>query len=191
MPVKVLAFSGSLRKDSYNTKICRIACEGAKAAGADVTFVELRDLAMPLFDEDLEKAGGTPDSARKFKQLLIAAQGIIIACPEYNSSITGALKNAIDWASRPAPGEPPLVAFKGKVAGLCAASPGALGGLRGLVTVRSILGNLGVILLPQQVAIMKVGDALDENHRLKDPKQQQSLLDLGAAVTATAGKLNA
>lgn len=191
MPTQVLAFSGSLRKDSYNTKIARIACEGAKAAGADVTFIELRDLAMPLFDEDLEKASGAPETAKRFKQLLIAAQGIIIACPEYNSSITAALKNAIDWASRPAPGEASLAAFKGKVAGLCAASPGALGGLRGLVTVRSILGNLGVILLPQQVAVMKAGEAFDENHKLKDAKQQQSLLDLGAAVATTARKLNA
>ena len=191
MPVQVLAFSGSLRKDSYNTRIARIASDGAKAAGADVTFIELRDLAMPLFDEDLEKASGAPESAKRFKQHLIAAQGILIACPEYNSSITGALKNAIDWASRPAPGEAPLAAFKGKVAGLCAASPGALGGLRGLVTVRSILGNLGVILLPQQVAVMKASEALDENGKLKDPRQQQSLLDLGAAVATTARKLSA
>ncbi len=191
MPIKVLAFSGSLRQDSYNTKIARIAAEGAQAADADVTFIELRDLAMPLFDEDLEKASGAPEPAKRFKQLLIAAQGIIIACPEYNSSITAALKNAIDWASRPAAGEPSLAAFKGKVAGLCASSPGALGGLRGLIAVRSILGNLGVIVLPQQVAVMKVSEAFNENNQLRDAKQQQSLLDLGAAVASTAGKLSA
>lgn len=191
MPVRILAFSGSLRRASYNTAIMKVAAQGAKAAGAEVTVVELRDFPMPLFDEDLEKASGMPEHAKRFKDLMISHQGLIIASPEYNSSVTAALKNAIDWASRPAPGEPSLAAFAGKAAALCAASPGALGGLRGLVTLRSILGNLGVVLLPQQVAVMKAGEAVGPDGALKDAKQQQSLLDLGAKLAEVTRKLHA
>lgn len=191
MPVRILAFSGSLRRASFNSAIVKVAAQGAKAAGAEVTVVELRDFPMPLFDEDLEKASGMPEHAKRFKDLMIAHQGLLIASPEYNSSVTAALKNAIDWASRPAPGEPSLAAFAGKSAALCAASPGALGGLRGLVTLRSILGNLGVVLLPQQVAVMKAGDAVGPDGALKDPKQQQTLLDLGAKLADVTRKLHA
>ena len=97
---KIVAFSGSLRAGSFNKKLVALAAEAARAAGAEVTVVDLRDLALPLFDEDLEAASGLPDGAKKFKALLRASDGFLIASPEYNSSVTGALKNAIDWASR-------------------------------------------------------------------------------------------
>ena len=150
---KILAFAGSARKDSFNKKLVKIAAEGAKAAGAEVTYLDFRDLPLPLFDEDLEAAEGLPENALKLKVMMKAHQGFLIACPEYNSSITPLLKNAIDWASRPEPGEPSLVCFKDKVAILISASPGGLGGLRGLVHVRSILSNIGVLVLPDQRAI--------------------------------------
>src|SRR5690349_10389273 len=150
---KILAFAGSLRKDSFNKKLVKLAAAGAKSAGADVTYIDLKELPMPIFDEDLEAAQGMPENAKKFKQLMISHDGLLISAPEYNSSISAALKNAIDWASRPEPNEAPLVAFDGKVVSLMAASPGALGGLRGLVTVRSILGNIKVIVLPEQIAV--------------------------------------
>ncbi len=191
MPVRILAFSGSLRRASFNSALVKIAAQGAKAAGAEVTLVELRDFPMPLFDQDLEQASGMPEHAKRFKDLMISHQGLLIASPEYNSSVTAVLKNAIDWASRPAPGEPSLAAFTGKTAALCAASPGALGGLRGLVTLRSILGNLGVVLLPQQVAVMKAGEAIGPDGALKDAKQQQSLLDLGGKLAEVTRKLHA
>src|SRR6516225_3020147 len=165
---KILAFAGSLRKDSYNKKLVQIASAGAQAAGAEVTYLDLRDLPLPVFDEDLEKAEGLPANARKLKDLMLAHQGLLLSCPEYNSSITAALKNAIDWASRPVPGEAPLGCFVGKVAALLSASPGALGGLRGLVTVRSILGNIGVIVLPDQVAVPKAQEAFTPEGTLKD-----------------------
>ena len=118
-----------------------------------MTLLDLRDYPMPLYDGDLEEASGIPEPARRFKQVLIEHDGFLIASPEYNSSISPALKNAIDWASRPVPGEPALVAYQGKTAGLMAASPGALGGLRGLVHVRAILGNIGVLVIPEQIAV--------------------------------------
>ena len=151
---KIVAFAGSLRTGSFNKKLLAIAVDAARAAGAEVTVVDLRELALPLFDQDIEDATGLPAGAKRFKALLVASDGFLIASPEYNSSITGALKNAIDWASRSeTDDEPSLIAFRGKAAALCSASPGALGGLRGLVTVRSILGNIGVHVLPDQVSI--------------------------------------
>jgi chromate reductase, NAD(P)H dehydrogenase (quinone) len=169
---KILAFAGSARKDSFNKKLVKIAAEGAKAAGAEVTYLDFRDLPLPLFDEDLEAAEGLPENALKLKAMMKAHQGFLIACPEYNSSITPLLKNAIDWASRPEPGEPSLVCFKDKVTVLMSASPGGLGGLRGLVHVRSILSNIGVLVLPDQKAIGTAYQAFDENGNLKDELQQ-------------------
>lgn len=188
---KILAFAGSTRADSYNKKLVQVAARGAEVAGAEVTVIDLRDFPMPLYDGDLEDREGMPEFGQKFKDLLIAHQGLLIASPEYNSSISGVLKNAIDWASRPADNEPPLIAFRGKVASLMAASPGGLGGLRGLVTVRSILGNIGVIVLPDQVAVSKAHEAFKEGGGMNDAKQQASIEALGANVTAMLLKLNA
>src|SRR5262249_26647355 len=126
----------------------------------------------------------------EFKKLMLSHPGLLISAPEYNSSITGVLKNAIDWASRQSPGEKPLACFTSKVAALMSASPGALGGLRGLVTVRSILGNIGVLVLPDQVAVPKAHEAFDENGGLKDPKQRTSIEKLGATLAATLQKLS-
>jgi NAD(P)H-dependent FMN reductase len=192
MKPKILAFAGSLRKDSFNKKLVRIAADGARQAGAEVTVLDLAELPMPLYDGDLEAANGMPPSAQTFKAIMIAHHGLLISSPEYNSSISAALKNAIDWASRPGPaGEPPLVAFDGKVAGLMAASPGALGGLRGLVTVRSILSNIKVIVLPDQIAIAKAHEAFHADGSLKDNKQQETVFAIGRKVAETVARLRA
>ncbi|MBD2074264.1 NAD(P)H-dependent oxidoreductase [Phormidium sp. FACHB-592] len=187
---KILAFAGSARHDSINKKLVKIAVEGAKAAGAEVTYLDFRDLPLPLYDEDLEEAEGLPENVLKLKALLKAHQGFLIASPEYNSSITPLLKNAIDWASRSEPGEPPLACFNEKVAVLMSASPGTLGGLRGLVHVRSILGNIGVLVLPDQQAIGNAHQAFDDNGNLKDEAKQASILQLGNKLATVAAKLN-
>ena len=191
VPPRILAFAGSLRQASYNKKLVRLAAEGARAAGAEVTVADLRDYPMPVYDEDLEKAQGLPEMAMKWKQLLISHDGFLISAPEYNSSITAALKNAIDWASRPAPNEPPLVAFRGKAAALMSASPGQLGGLRGLVTVRSILGNIGVLVLPDQLAIARAHEAFTADGSLKDAQQLEAIRGLGKALATMLRKLGA
>lgn len=187
---KILAFAGSTRIESYNKKLVKIAAAGAKTAGAEVTYLDLRDLPLPLFDEDLEAQEGLPANARTLKDLLISHQGLLIASPEYNSSLTAVLKNAIDWASRPAPNEASLAAFAGKVATIMSASPGALGGLRGLVHLRSILGNIKVLVLPDQIAVPKAYEAFNPDGRLKDPKQQESIEKLGDGLTKILLKLN-
>lgn len=190
---KILAFAGSAREASYNKKLVKIAAEGARAAGAEVTYVDLRDLPMPLFDEDLEAKEGLPENTLKFKELMMAHQGFLIASPEYNGSITPLLKNAIDWASRPLPEEPPfaLSCFRDKVVALMSASPGGLGGLRGLTHVRSILSGIGVLVLPDQQAIPKAYEAFDADGRLKDPTQQEAIEQLGSKLATILAKLAA
>jgi NAD(P)H-dependent FMN reductase len=187
---RILAFGGSLRRDSFNQKLAAIAAEGARAAGAEVTLIALRDFSLPVFDQDLEDAQGMPAPAKKLKQLFREHHGLIIAAPEYNSSITAALKNAIDWVSRAEDDdEPPLSAFTGKTAVLCAASPGALGGLRGLVTVRSLLGNIGMTVLPDQIAVSKAHEAFGPDGSLVDEKQAVRVKKLGSQLAQHLSKL--
>ena len=191
MNPKILAFAGSTRIDSYNKTLVKIAAAGAKSAGADVTYVDLRDLPMPMFDQDLEAQDGAPSTVKQFKELLIAHDGLLIASPEYNSSVSGLLKNAIDWASRPALGEAPLTCFTDKVAVIMSASPGGFGGLRGLVALRSILGNIRVLVLPDQVAIAQAHTAFNPDGTLKDPQQQALIEGLGIKLAQTVAKLKA
>lgn len=179
---RILALAGSLRSGSFNRRILAVAADGARAAGADVTRIDLRDFPLPVYDADLESASGLPPAALALKERFRAAEGLLVASPEYNSAISGTLKNAFDWVSRPAPGEKPLACFKGKVAALCAASTGALGGIRGLASVRLILGNLGVVLLPDQVALPKAAEAFDDDGNVVDPARRKSLMELGAAL---------
>ncbi len=186
---KILAFAGSTRTDSYNKKLVHVAAEGARKAGALVTIIDLRDYPLPLYDGDLEESQGLPENARRLKALFTEHQGFLIASPEYNSSISGVLKNAIDWVSRPVDDKPPLVEFKGKVASIMSASPGALGGLRGLTPLRSILENIGVLVLPDQIAVSKAHEAFNSDGTLKDAKQQASVEKLGANLSEVTRKL--
>jgi len=191
MTPRILAFAGSTRRDSFNKKLVSIAVKGARAAGAEVALIDLKDFPLPLFDQDLEAEQGMPENGKKLKQLFIDHDGLLIASPEYNSSVTAALKNAIDWVSRPAPGEPSLVAFRSKVATLMSASPGALGGLRGLVHVRSILGNIGVIVLPDQIAVARAHEAFRPDGSLLDPNQQAGIEGLGKTLASFLVKVKA
>jgi len=183
--VRILAFAGSTRRESWNKKLIKIAAEGARAAGAEVTLIDLKDYPLPLYDGDLEAASGIPAKGMELKTLFKSHQGLLLACPEYNSSITAVLKNTIDWVSRPpgeTPDETPLAAFKDKAVTLMSASPGALGGLRGLVHARAILGSMGCIVLPQQQALSKAREAFDNDGQLKDSALQQRIQDLGAQL---------
>lgn len=188
---RILVFAGNTRRDSFNKKLAAVAAEAARSAGAEATLVDLRDLPMPLYDGDLEKSEGLPPNAKSFKQLLLAHQGLLISSPEYNSSISGVLKNALDWASRQEPGEKPLACFQGKVCGLLAASPGTLGGLRGLIVLRSMLGNIGVLVVPEQLAVPKAHEAFTPEGKLVDAKQQGSLERVAARVVDLARRLEA
>jgi chromate reductase len=187
---KILAFAGSARERSYNKMLVRIAAAGARRAGAEVTVADLRDFPMPIYDGDLESRDGIPANALKFRHLMMAHQGLLIASPEYNSSISPLLKNTIDWISRPVGGEDGLAPFRNKVATLLSASPGGFGGLRGLVHLRAILGNIGVIVLPDQLAVAKAHEAFQPEGTLTDPKQHAAVEALGANLAATLAKLH-
>lgn len=186
---RILAFAGSTRIDSFNKKLVKIAAAGARAAGADVTVIDLHDLPMPLYDGDLEDQNGFTDNVKNFRKLLREHDGFLISAPEYNSGISGVLKNAIDWASRPITGEASLACFAGKVSVLMSASPGSLGGLRGLVNVRSILTNIQVLVLSEQLSVPKADEAFNENGTMKDAKQQAAVEALGQSLTAILIKL--
>jgi NAD(P)H-dependent FMN reductase len=189
--VKILAFAGSTRRESFNKRLVRVAATGAREAGAEVRVLDLADLPLPLFDQDLEKAEGLPENARRLKALMVESDGFLISSPEYNSSISGVLKNAIDWASRREEGERPKAAFAGKAVALMSASPGALGGLRGLIHVRAILGNLGMLVLPQQKAVPRAHRAFADDGGLADPKMNATVTALGSRLVETLAKLNA
>lgn len=190
-PPRILAFSGSTRTASFNHRLVETAAAASRNAGAAVTLISLRDFPMPLFDEDLEKSQGDPEAARRFRKLLVEHDGFLIASPEYNSSITAVLKNAIDWASRQGPDNAPLAAFTGKVAAILSASPGTLGGLRGLVHLRAILGNINVLVIPDQFALPKAHEAFNPDGSLRDPRHVAAVERVAAALTRTVSRLSA
>jgi chromate reductase len=181
---RILAFAGSARKDSFNVKLVNIAAAGARGGGRGTRPERLSDAT---FNQDLEAADGAPPQASRLKEIMRAHGGLLIASPEYNSSISPLLKNTIDWVSRPADGEPMLAAYQGKVAGLMSASPGRLGGLRGLVHLRSILSNIGVHVIPDQVTVGEAGSAFDDRGDLVDDRRRASVQGVGRTVTTLVG----
>lgn len=190
MKPKILAFAGSTRTGSFNKKLIRIAAAGASEAGADVTVIDLYDFQMPLYDGDLEQNEGLPLNVQRLKKLMLSQHGFLISAPEYNSSITGVLKNTIDWTSRQSQNETPLACYAGKIAGIMSASPGGLGGLRGLVHVRDILENMGVMVIPEQVAISAAHEAFDVDDLLKDKKQEEKVKKIGTNLAKLLIKLS-
>lgn len=177
---KILAFSGSTRKASFNKMAIKAAAEGAREAGAEVQLIDLADYPMPIYNGDLEDAEGLPEAAHRLRELFFAADGLLIATPEYNGSLPPLLKNTIDWLSRKQEGEGPLAPFKNKTAALVAVSPGGLGGVRVLNHLRQILSNIGVLVLPQQKGIAKAGDHFDSEGRMQDEKEATALKEVGA-----------
>lgn len=181
---KILAFAGSLRKDSFNKKLVKIAVKGAESAGAKVTTIDLKDYPLPIYDQDIEDAQGLPENALKLKELFLSHDGFLLACPEYNSSMSAVFKNVIDWVSRPAnPQEVYLCGFIDKAVVLMSASPGALGGMRCLVNVRAMFSNINSIVLPQQKSISQAAQSFEADGNLKDPKQQNDVLNLGKQLS--------
>jgi chromate reductase len=137
--MKILGISGSLRQASWNTALLHTAA--GLLTGHEFSIAAIGDL--PLMNQDLEKDGKYPAPVERLRAEILAADAILFATPEYNASIPAPLKNAIDWASRPAN------TLAGKPAAICGASPGALGTARAQYPLRNTLGVLGVQLLGQ------------------------------------------
>jgi NAD(P)H-dependent FMN reductase len=159
---KILAFSGSIRRDSWNRKLIQAAVDAARAAGGDVTLIDLSDYPLPLMNEDLEARDGLPDNAQRLKALFKAHDALLIASPEYNSSMPPLLKNTLDWVSREWQGESGLVPYQNKVAAILAASPGTFGGMRMLPHLRQVLNTLGVLVLPGQFSLAHADRAFED-----------------------------
>ncbi len=162
---KILVFAGSIRSGSHNGKLAGYVAKRLALADADVTQISLADFPLPIFDADLEKEEGIPENAKRLKQLFEKQQGVFIASPEYNTAITPLLKNTLDWLSRPSgSGEPHSLVFRKRVFAVGAASPGQLGGMRGLIGLRTIMEiGLGALVIPEMISVPAAGSAFD-NH---------------------------
>lgn len=181
--LKILAFAGSLRRHSFNRRVLRAAVAGAEAAGAEVTFVDLRDYPMPVYSPDDHETFGFDENALRFQRLIHQHEGLLLAAPEHNGSFPAALKNVIEWASRRNDNYERGRVFPGKVAAILAAAPNAFGGVRSLIHLRGVLTSVGVYVLPTEVAVSFVNDKFDgESEELTDERTRQTLESLGASL---------
>jgi chromate reductase, NAD(P)H dehydrogenase (quinone) len=188
--MRLLFLAGSVRDGSYNKTLARLGQHIASANGIESVFVDLKDYPMPLYDGDLETREGAPRQAREFKALLEEYQGVFIASPEYNSSVTPLLKNTLDWVTRVrAKGETGLEVYRTRVFAISGASPGYYGGMRSLLHLRQILEvGIGATVIPQQLALPRAGDAFDADGSLKDKGQQDMLKGVVEALAVAARK---
>ena len=188
---KLLIFAGSTRQHSFNRRLAAATATLARAAGADVTHLELADFDIPLYNADLE-AHGTPADVIRLKDTMDAHPAWIIVSPEYNASYTGLLKNTIDWASSPVKGHAvwgtrdPLA---GKVVGLLSASNGALGGLRSLSHLQPLLHNLQCWVAPQQFALGRASEAFNDDGTLKSDAHRAQVQGVIEQVLWAGGRL--
>ncbi len=194
MPVspKLLFFAGSTRQASFNRKLAHCALKAARDKGLESDLIELADYPMPIFNGDIEANEGPPDNARKLKALFADYDGIFIASPEYNASVTPLLKNTIDWISRVRdPDEPPLAVFQTRVFAISGASPGNYGSMRGLLTLRQILAvGVGALVLPEQVAVAGAASAFDEAGALVNERMQTMLETVVTRLGERAGQFS-
>ena len=191
--MKTLVFAGSTRQQSFNRRLAREAAELARAAGAQVTLLELAELDIPMYNADLE-ARGTPPDVLRLKQLMWQHPAWIICSPEYNGSYTALLKNTIDWASSPVAGDPDwsdgTKPFRGKVVGMLSASNGRLGGLRSQSHLAPLLINLECWLAPRAYALSGAASAFDERGALLQEEHRQGVRGVVEQVLWAAGRLH-
>ena len=182
--IRILAFSGSARRESLNKKLLAVTVAAVRAAGGEVTLVDLTDLPLPLYNGDLEDAEGMPANAVKLIELIKSHPALLIASPEYNSMNTPLLKNTIDWCSR-ADDNP----FVGKVAAVVSASPGPLGGIRSMKLAQQLLLHLGCHVVPAQCFLPKAQEAFEASGALKEARSQKMVQTLATELMQTVTKL--
>lgn len=191
-PARVLVFAGSTRAGSWNRKLARVAAALAREAGAEVTHIELADYELPLYNADLE-ARGTPEASLRLKALFHAHDAFIVCSPEYNAGLPPLTKNTFDWVSSPVPGHPlwadGLRPFRGKVAGMLTASPGALGGVRSLAQLSALLFNLQCWLVPQPFSLARAHEAFDTDGRLAQDAARSAVQRLVTQTVWAAQRL--
>lgn len=175
--VKLLAFCGSIRKQSFNRKLLNATIDAARQAGAEVTDASLADYPMPLYNGDLEAASRIPEAAARFQQLMQAHDGWIIGCPEYNGMPTPLLLNTIDWCSRSATdkGSGDLSAYNDKPLLITSASPGPFAGTRSATHLRTMLGGIGCIVVPYTISVARAQDQFDGDGKVTDESLRASI----------------
>ncbi|MDR7008874.1 NADPH-dependent FMN reductase [Paraburkholderia strydomiana] len=191
MTVRILALSGSARRDSLNRKLLEIAIGGARDSGASVTVISLADYPLPLYDGDLEEEQGAPENALALQRLLADHDGLLIASPEHNGGYTAVLKNAVDWISRTtSTGESGVLLFSNKVSAIISASPGPMGGLRSALAFRGVLEKLGSIVIPQSFSLGSAHKAF-EGSAILDERASLNVRSVGAALADVVKRLSA
>jgi NAD(P)H-dependent FMN reductase len=188
---KIMVFAGSIRTGSHNARLAALAAKELALGGAEVTRISLEDFPLPIYDGDHEDKFGVPANALNLKQMMAAHQGVFIASPEYNASITPLLKNTIDWISRVRErGEPPLAVFKNRAFALGGASDSPYGALRSLMALRQVLElGCGALVIPEQITVFRASEAFDEIDNLKDDRAAVLLKRVLQRLTAAAGEM--
>lgn len=184
--VRLLAFAASLRRESWNRRLLAIAAAAAERVGAVIDSADFHEFDVPLFDGDVFAASGVPAGALELARRVAAADGVMIASPEYNYSLPGTIKNLIDWLSRIKP-----VPIRGKTAMLLSASNSQVGGIRGLWQLRIPLEGLGMIVSPDMYALPWADKAFDEDGRLKESERQARLDEMIASFVTLTRRLSA
>jgi NAD(P)H-dependent FMN reductase len=173
--IKILAFSGSTREGSVNTKLLTHVAKMAREQGADFAIINLKDFPLPFYDADYENTHGMPENAKKLRALMKGSQVILIASPQYNKSISAVLKNVLDWLSRGEQGGPSRDAFKHKQFVLLCATPSADGGTHGLIHLRSIIEEIGGKVAMEDISIPHAHTAFNSEGTLNDPQKEATV----------------
>jgi chromate reductase, NAD(P)H dehydrogenase (quinone) len=163
LPARILVFAGVLRAGSLNKRLARLAADRLSARGLKVDYADFREFDMPLYDQDVLDAHGFPPGAIALNRRVAAADGFVIASPEYTFSIPGVLKNAIDWSSQHQP-----IVWRDKPGLLMGAAPSAIGAQRALWALRVPLEALGACLYPDMFSLPEADQKLDGQGRLAD-----------------------
>ena len=177
--MRILAISGSLRRDSYNTALLREAAELAPA-GVELELYEGLEL-LPPYNEDVDH-GNPPAEAVRLREAIAAADGLLIATPEYNGSIPGQLKNAVDWASRPVRSG----AIWGKPVAVVGATTGSYGGIWAQGDLRRSLGIAGARVIEVELPVAKAHERFDAHGRLRDDQLRERLVEVVRELAAAS-----
>jgi NAD(P)H-dependent FMN reductase len=176
MVPRILVFAGSIRAGAFSGRTADAATRELALQGAEVTRISLADYPLPIMDQDLEREKGVPENAMRFGRMISAHDGVLIASPEYNSSIPPLLKNSLDWVSRIRRDNGRAFApFSGKVFGLCSSSDGGFGGVRGLYHLRAVLMACHAEIVTPQCSVPRAGEAFDEGGGFREERLRQSM----------------
>jgi NAD(P)H-dependent FMN reductase len=174
-PITILAFAGSTRRDSLTKKLSKVAAAAAEAAGAHVTWIDLKDYPIPLYDGDLEAEQGPGPAVLALLELFRGHDALLVASPEYNGFFPPLVKNTLDWLSRPREGEERHAAFRNKHVLLLSAARSSNGGARGLQHLRHLFDNFKAHSHAQDYLLPAAHEAFDEQGHLADAGNQARL----------------